>query len=209
MDEVKPTAVSIPKYQQIAIEIASKIVNEEYTIGQKIHGRSFIAAQYNVSPETARRAFCILSDLDIVSPERGSGMVIKSKSNALEFLNGFSNRITIETLKKSIMENIQHQQKEINSLSNDLAELILATEHFRSMNPLVPFSVRITPDCKYLNRSIQELQLWQHTGATLVAIKRGDVLMRSPGPYAVVLENDVIYFVSQEDSDHRIKDFLF
>lgn len=209
MEPVQPVLVSIPKYQQIAIEIASKIVNEEYAIGQRIHGRSSIAGQYNVSPETARRAFSILADLDIVSPEKGSGMVIKSRSKAVEFLHQFSNRTTIETLKASIMQNIQRQQKEIQTLGSDLAELISATEHFRSMNPLMPFSLRITPECRYLNKSIQEIQLWQHTGATLVAIKRGHTLIRSPGPYAVMQENDVIYYVSQEDSDHRVRDFLF
>ena len=109
MVENTQVSVSIPRYQQIAIEIASKIVNEEYTIGQKIHGRSSIASQYNVSPETARRAFCILSDLDIITPEKGSGMVIKSRDNAIEFLNQFSNRKTIETIKIAITQNIERQ----------------------------------------------------------------------------------------------------
>lgn len=209
MDKTSPITISIPKYQQIAIDIASKIAKEEYTVGQKIHGRSSIAGQYKVSPETARRAFSILSDLDIVSSEKGSGMTIKSRGKAVEFLNQFSNRTTIETLKQSIMQNIERQQREFHSLSNDLSELISATEHFRSMNPLMPFSVRITSDCKYINKSIQDLQFWQHTGATLVAIKRDNTLLRSPGPYASILENDVIYFVSQEDSDQQVRDFLF
>ncbi len=209
MADHQQVTVTIPKYQQIALEIASKIVNEEYAIGQKIHGRSSVASQYNVSPETARRAFCILSDLDIVSSEKGSGMIIKSRSKAVEFLNQFSKRTSIETLKNSIMKNLQQQQKEIDTLSSDISELILATEHFRSMNPLMPFSLRITSKCKYLNKSILELKLWQHTGATLVAIKQGHTLIRSPGPYAIIRENDIIYFVAQEDSDQRIREFLY
>lgn len=209
MEKTTAVTISIPKYQQIAIDIASKIVKEEYTVGQKINGSASIAGQYKVSPETARRAFCILSDLDIVTTKKGSGMAIKSRSNAVEFLNQFSNRTTLETLKQSIMQNIERQQREFQALSNDLSDLISATEHFRSANPLMPFSLRITPDCKYKDKSIQELQFWQYTGATLVAIKRDNVLLRSPGPYASILENDVIYFVSQEDSDQRVRDFLY
>lgn len=209
MDLTPPVVISIPKYQQIAIDIASRIAKEEYTVGQKISGCSAFAGQYNVSPETARRAFCILSDLGIVISKKGSGMEIKSRSKALEFLNQYSSRTTIETLKQSIMQNIERQQKEFHTLSKDLSELISATEHFRSTNPLMPFSLRITADCKYINSSIQDLQLWQHTGATLVAIKRDKMLLRSPGPYAAFLEDDVIYFVCQEDSDQRVRDFLF
>ena len=77
------------------------------------------------------------------------------------------------------------------------------------MNPLMPFSVRITSDCVYLNRTVQEIQLWQHTGATMVAIKRDGELLRSPGPYAVMMEHDILYFVSQEDSDQKVREFLY
>ncbi len=209
MEKKQEDNITIPRYQQIAIDIASKIAKEEYAIGQKIHGRSYIASKYSVSPETARRAFCILSDLDIVSPEKGSGMRIKSKSAAVEFINQFQGRKTIATLKNSIMRNIQRQQKEITSLSQELSELIAATEHYRSMNPLMPYSLQITQDCKFLNKTIQELQFWQHTGATLVAIKRNQTLLRSPGPYASLQENDIIYFVTQKDSHNEVKDYLF
>lgn len=199
----------IPRYQQIAIDIATKIVNEEYEIDQKIYGRSSIAGQYGVSPETARRAFSILASLGIVSPEKGSGMVIKSRTNAVEFLNQFAQRKTIETLKTGLVQSIARQKKEMEYLTANLTELIVATEHFKSMNPLAPFTIRITSECVHLNKSIQDLQLWQHTGATLVAIKRNDVLLRSPGPYAALFEGDIIYFISQEDSDQKVKEFLF
>ncbi|MFA6850739.1 MAG: TrkA C-terminal domain-containing protein [Selenomonadaceae bacterium] len=205
----KEITVSIPKYQQIAIEIAAKIVHEDYQIGQKIYGRSAIAGQYNVSPETARRAFCILSDMGIIRAEKGNGMIIISQKKAVEFLQSSSGRKTIENIKVTIRQHIEQQQNEMNSLNKCLSELISATEHFQSMNPLMPFSLRITSQCRYLNKTIQEIQLWQHTGATLVAIWRQEQLLRSPGPYAILQENDVIYFVSQEDCDQQVHAFLF
>lgn len=207
-DQEKPI-VSIPRYQKIAVEIASKIANEEYVVGEKIFGRSFVASQYEVSPETARRAFCILSDLDIVAPEKGSGMYIKSRENALAFLKQFEERRTLDTIRDDITQSIRRQQKEMTSLNSCLTELIGATEHFRSMNPLMPFSLRLTARCRHLHQTIQELQLWQHTGATLIAIKRDDILLRSPGPYASLEENDTIYFISQDDSDQKVRKFLF
>ena len=43
----------------------------------------------------------------------------------------------------------------------------------------------------------------------LTAIKRGDELMISPGPYAVLTEGDVCYFITAELSDHRVREYLY
>ena len=42
--------ISMPRYQQIAVEIATRIANEEYKVGDKIYTRSYIAGHYGVSP---------------------------------------------------------------------------------------------------------------------------------------------------------------
>jgi K+/H+ antiporter YhaU regulatory subunit KhtT len=200
---------SIPKYQQIAIEVASKIVNGDYAEGDCIFGRSSIASQYNVSPETARRAFCILSDLDIVTVEKGSGTHIKSKKNAESFVRQFSNQKNIESIKDEIYHSIEHQKEEMDRMNSCLSDLILATEHYRSMNPLAPFIIRITSACLFIGKTIQDIQLWQHTGATMVAIKRNGHLLLSPGPYAILMENDILYYIAQDLTDQNVKGYLF
>lgn len=209
MDKFNKKNISMPKYQQIAMDIATKIAREEYIEGEKIYGRSSIASQYSVSPETARKAFCILTDYDIVTPERGSGMIIKSHKNALEFLSKFVKKKTIETIQSTLMQSIDRQKKEIDTLNECLSEIVSTTEYFKSINPLIPFSVRVTDKCKYINKTIEEMRFWQNTGATLLAIKRDGNLMRSPGPYAKIKENDIIYFILQEDNDQNVRDFLF
>ena len=94
------------------------------------------------------------------------------------------------------------------NLNNSLSELIAASEHFRSLNPFTPFQINITPKTKYINKNIAEIQFWQHTGATVIAIKRDGALLVSPGPYLQLLDGDVLYFVTQDDSPQRVKDFL-
>jgi DNA-binding GntR family transcriptional regulator len=96
--------ISMPRYQQIAVEIATRIANEEYKVGDKIYTRSYIAGHYGVSPETARRAICVLSDLDIVVSEKGSGVTIKSRQNASNFIKQFNKRETIESIKEKIFQ---------------------------------------------------------------------------------------------------------
>jgi K+/H+ antiporter YhaU regulatory subunit KhtT len=200
---------SIPRYQQIALEVATRIVNGDYSEGDRISGRSSIASRYNVSPETARRAFCILADLEIISAEKGSGMHIKSKEKAASFLHMFSSQKDIESIQDELFSSIERQKAEMGRMNACLTELMKATEHYRSLNPLSPHAVRITSACRFLGRSIQDIQLWQHTGATLVAIRRGGELMLSPGPYAVLTENDVIFLIAQELSDEKVSSYLY
>lgn len=201
--------IAIPKYQQIALDLASRIVSEEYQEGQKVYARSSIASQYGVSPETARRAICVLDDLEIVVKEQGSGVIIQSRKKAKYFLDQYNKRQTISTIKDKLLESVARQQKEMDTLNVCLTELIEASEHFRSMNPFMPYEVRITDQCRFLKKSIAEIQFWQRTGATLLAVQRDNRILKSPGPYVALLEDDILYFLPQDDSPQRVKEFLY
>lgn len=201
--------IAIPRYQQIAIEIASRIVREEYQVGEKIYARSSIASQYGVSSETARRAICVLCDLGIVTSEKGSGVTILSHREAVEFIRRNDNRQTIDVIKEQLVESIGRQQDEIKILNACLNDLISTSEHFKSMNPFMPFEVKITNQCTYLNKMISEIQFWQNTGATIVAVQRQDTIFKSPGPYMPLLENDTLYFLPQDDTAQRVREFLY
>lgn len=202
-------SVVIPRYQQIAIDLAHKIAKGEYRQGQKIYARSAIASQYNVSPETARRAICVLVDLDIVSSELGSGVVIKSVENAGLFVASYSQRETIDIIQKRIRKDISHQKTIFESIQKGLYDLMDATEQLKATNPLTPFQLEITADCIHLGKTCAELQFWQHTGSTIIAIRKKDTLVKSPGPYTDLEIGDVIYFISQDDTIRRTKDFLY
>ena len=177
----------------------------------KIYTRSYIAGHYGVSPETARRAICVLSDLDIVVSEKGSGVTIKSRQNASNFIKQFNKRETIESIKEKKYFKVLTAKKTRDGarLNQYLSELIQASEHFRSMNPFMPFEIHITKDCHYLNRNLSDIQFWQNTGATVIAVRKQDALLRSPGPYIELCENDILYFLPQDDSTQRVTEFLY
>ncbi len=201
--------VSVPRYQQVAADIAAKIADGNYKVGDKIYARSAIASQYGVSSETARRAICVLSDLKIAEAEKGSGVIIKSYENAVKFIRQYQDVQTINELKSALMESVERQKKEMEVFDECLTNLVEKTEHFRSVNPFEPFQVEITSETRYINQSISDLKFWQNTGTTIIAIKRnGDVIM-APGPYAVFMEHDTIYFVSDEAGYDRVLNFLY
>ena len=59
----------------------------------------------------------------------------------------------------------------------------------------------------WLGKSIGELQFWQSTGGTIVAIRRGQTVILSPGPYAELYGGDVIILVgspSAAEAAHRL-----
>jgi len=201
--------IAVPRYQQIAVDIASKIVNGNYNVGDKVYARSALAAQYGVSSETARRAICILSDLDIVISEKGSGVLIKSYENATKFIKQYQDVSTINDIKKSMIQSVERQKKEMELLNSHINDLISKTEHFRSINPFVPSQIQINSGMFYLNKTIGDISFWEHTGATVVAFKRDDEITVSPGPYAVLKEDDILYFVGQEDTLERVNNFLY
>lgn len=201
--------ISSPRYQQIAIDVASKIADGNYRVGEKIYARSSLASQYGVSSETARRAICVLADLNIVENTKGSGVLIKSYENAVKFIHQYKDVETINNIKQEILNSAQRQRNEMEYFSECITNLINRTDRFRSVNPFMPFQIEMTSQSAHVSKSISELNFWHNTSATIIAIKRGDTILMSPGPYAVLLENDIVYFVGDEDTQERVKNFLY
>lgn len=198
-----------PKYQQIAVDLAGKIVDKHYKIGGKVYARSSLASQYGVSSETARRAINVLSDMNIVEVTKGSGVVIKSYENAVKFIQQYKDIRTLHDLKTDILKKVEGQIDECFVLKEKVEELVERIEHFKSTNPFVPFEIQISADTPHLNKTSSDVNFWHNTSATIIAIKRGNELLMSPGPYALFTENDVIYFVGDESSYERVHHFMY
>ena len=93
--------IAEPIYQKIAIDIASKIAAGKYKAGEKIYGRSMLAAHYAVSPETIRRAMFMLQDVGIVAIESGSGSTVLSAERASQLVTEKKYRNLIRTTEKT------------------------------------------------------------------------------------------------------------
>lgn len=199
----------VPKYQQIAADIAYKIVEGTYREGMKIYARSSIGSQYGVSSETARRAICVLADWDIVVVEKNSGVIIKSTDNAKNFLQQQKRTQSIQSLKRNILENVERQQQETKELYGYLNEVIDKIDNYRSINPFIPYELVITEKTPYLDKTVGSINFWQETFATVIAIRRNGVLMMSPGPKAVFKLKDIIYYTGDEDCPQRVEKFMY
>ena len=202
------TESSIPRYQQIACDVASRIADGTYAEGTRIKGRSALAGQYGVSTETARRAICILSDLEIVKAVQGSGITVLSRDKAIAYLRNFQNVDGIENLKTAIRQSIERQQAEVKLLSKMLDAASMRIERFRSANPFVPYQVQVPQKCRLIGQNLQEINFWHNTLATIVGIRHGETIKLSPGPYADFHAGDVIYFIGEPSCVARVHAFL-
>lgn len=204
----KKIQVKQPKYQLIAEDIAAKIVERKYVVGEKIYARSSLATHYGVSPETTRRAIAILQDLNIVEATKGSGVEIVSYENAAQFVHRLQDVKSVRELQIKLEQSIEIQKNELTQLQDTLAEFVNRTNRLQSINPFVPFQLEISADCSYLSKNIGEINFWQQTGATIIGMKKKDEMIISPGPYAELHASDIIYFVGNDSCFSIVKQFL-
>ncbi|NLV85648.1 MAG: GntR family transcriptional regulator [Clostridiales bacterium] len=201
--------IEIPKYQQIAADIAAKIACGEYAEGEKIYVRSALASQYGVSSETARRAICVLSDMKIVETTKGSGVVIKSRRLASDFISKFDSVSQMSDLKKRITNSLDEQIKHSIEFKAMVEDLMYKTERFRTVNPFSPFETEITQEASHIGHNLSESNFWHNTSATIIAIGRGEEIIISPGPYAILSVGDILYYVGDENCHERVRNFLY
>ena len=204
----KKIQIKQPKYQLIAEDIAAKIIERKYVVGEKIYARSSLATQYGVSAETARRAIAVLQDLNIVEATKGSGVIIVSYERAAEFVHRLEDVKSVRELQSTLEESIEKQKEELETLQDTLVEFISRTSRLQSINPFVPFQLEVSEGCPYLAKNIGEINFWQQTSATIIGIKKGNELIISPGPYAELQEGDILYFVGNDQCFSVVKQFL-
>ena len=97
-------AVIPAQYLQIALDLASRIASGELPEGTRIYGRSVMASEYSVSPETIRRALRLLADMKVVEVKPQSGAVVLSADNARRYIETFEEDADVHALQIQLKE---------------------------------------------------------------------------------------------------------
>lgn len=198
----------IPRYIKIAIDIAQRIDNLEFKEGAKLRGRSTLASEYNVSPETIRRSASLLEDMDVVTVTQKSGIFVKSTEKARIFIEKFSEKSNLNATRQKLKELRQEKlniEKKIDVIIDSITESSL---QLKRINLGSSFELSVPPESQIHNKTISELQFWYNTGATITAVKRDYELFISPGPYFAFKEGDVMYFICTEENYYKVEKFI-
>ena len=196
------------QYLQIALDIARRIAKGELPEGQRVYGRSVMASEYNVSPETIRRALRLLSDMKVVEVKPQSGVVVLSADSARRYIENFEESADVRALRQQLKDLMAEYADLSRRLSDTVAALMKSRETFAAADePFPNYEVPVPKDSPLIGRSIGELKFWQSTGGTIVAIRRGQTVILSPGPYAQLYDGDVIVLVGSPaaaEAAHRL-----
>lgn len=197
-----------PVYSQVAFDIATKIASGELAENVRFTGRSLMSTKYGVSQETIRRAFKLLADMDIISVQQNIGAVVLSKSKAAEYIAKFETGRDIRSMKTEL-RNLLDERDRVSARIFELVDKIVDLEdRFKSSDPLRNYEFEILPESRIIGKSVRELEFWQHTSATIVAIKTGGKINLSPGPDAVLAQYDILVVACSPESVEKVKQII-
>lgn len=197
-----------PVYQQIAIDIAARIARGDLKENTKLYGRSVMSSEYGVSPETIRRSMNLLKDMNIIEVKQNSGYIVKSAQNANLYVERFGEQNNIRSMKRRLDKLLKEQEETSDNISNLINTLIRTNERFTKSNPFNNHEIDIKKGSSIIGRTIGDLNFWQETTATIIAIRRKDKIILSPGPYAVIEEDDTLIFVGDFTSVQIVSEFI-
>lgn len=195
-------------YKSIALDIAQRIVSGEIPVKSKISGRSLLAGQYHVSPETIRKAIGLLKDENIVSVSQGKEITILSDGNAYEYITRNHYFKSVYSLRQDLQLLLRQKQEMDRKFESLLGEIIEASDRLKNLKPYNPMDIRIAPESPVIGMTIGNLQFWQNTGATIIAIRRGTEVSISPGPHVVIREGDILIVVGDEKIYEKTESFI-
>ena len=196
----------LTQYTRIAISLAERIASGQLKEGDKISGRSKLSPEYNVSPETIRRALRLLADMKVVEVKEQSGVYVLSADNARRYLRNFEEKTDMRSKQQQLKQLLARQEL----LNHQMAALCrdILDETSQTPDALPNYYCRIPDDWPHSGTTVGALRFWQATGATIVAIRRGLSYIVSPGPYAELYAGDAVIFVGGVKAREAVSHFF-
>ena len=196
-------------YKNIALDVANKIVLGDFKIDEKISGRSTLASMYNVSPETIRRAIALLEEMNVVSSTRGSGIEILSVSSAEKFIEKYKDTEYVSTVKENIFRLIEKKKQLDDEIQVNFEKILDFIDRFKNITPFTLIEIEVNEECRVIGKKINEIRFWQATGATMVAYRRGEKIVISPGPDYVFEAGDTIVVIGSSNVYDSVYNFIY
>lgn len=200
--------IELPRYIKIAVDVASRIYKGSLKEASTLKGRSILASEYNVSPETIRRSMKLLEDKGVVEVSKGIGVIVKSPKNALQFIDSFREKEHIGDLRNSMKGLIDKRDEVERKIQEVNSKILEYSYRYKSTNLVEILEIEVPIESKIIGKTVGEVQFWYNTAATIVGVKRENTILISPGPYLVFTQGDIILAVGDEWVSERIRKFL-
>ena len=199
--------IVLPRYLTIAVDVAERIASGQLAPGARLKGRSVLSSEYQVSPETIRRAMSLLSDKGVVAVTTGSGIRVVSQDMAKRFVLSFKEDALAVDMRNRLDDLIEkeHQlQEEIRALTSQVINLY----KYRRSDLITPVEVDVPKASHIVGKSIGACDFWHNTGATIIAVLHKSELILSPGPYYEFAAGDRLLVVGDAFVIERLNSYL-
>lgn len=194
----------LPRYEEIAMDIAQRVVTGEHRRGDRLFGRSSLAGLYKVSPETIRRAVALLHSRGVVRAVAGSGIVVESEGAASRYLE----ESKMGAMLLELEDEIQRLLQERKALEARLEEAIVKVLHYTS-GTIVTMrhveEVMIPANSAFVGETLQGADLRGRTSATVIGIARQGEEIFSPDPSMPIQAGDLLIVVGSQDAKDRLR----
>ncbi|EDS76991.1 TrkA C-terminal domain-containing protein [Clostridium massiliodielmoense] len=197
-----------PNYIKIAVDIASRIVSNEFLEGTKITGRTTLVSIYKVSPETIRRSIALLKDMDVVNVNDKSGIIINSRKNAKIFIDKFKTQSDFSSINNETYELLKQKKLIDEKIEHNIKSIVEFATQLKNVENIIHFESIVEEGSIAVGKSIGELNFWHNTKATIIGIKRDNEIFVSPGPYFTIQVNDILVYVGQDEVLDNINNYI-
>lgn len=200
--------VESPIYSQIALDIAFRISKGEIKEGANLSGRSVLASEYKVSPETVRRSLRILEEMQIVKVHANVGAEVISRADAALFIENYNIGNDMRSHRNEISSLIKSREELDAKLLSLIGKVYDLSERLRNISPVHAVELEIPEGSPIIGKTVTDLKFWQRTGATIVGIKRQGKIIISPGPYASFIPSDIVLVIGDKDAPERVSKLI-
>lgn len=194
------------RYEEIAFDLAQRVVRGELVEGDRVLGRSSLAGTYQVSPETIRRAVAILHERGVLQVQAGSGIRIYSRSAATAYLESLQARMTLEQGAQELRR-LLRQRREMDARIDEALDRLL-TQATGALSPRHVEEIQLPAKAWAVGRSLGEIRLRSRTGATAVALARGETDHFSPPAEMELKADDVLMLLGDEEARQAARTLL-
>ncbi len=185
------------RYQNIAYQIAKRIVANKIAEGDKLRGRSVLAGEFNVSSETIRKAMRLLENFGVVEVKERQGIFVISHSAAKIYVDQHrkqseSHRLFIDTM------GLLRESNKVHDLLNSHIKKLFETAK-NDIFPFEFFTIKLQSDDKHINENLKTIAFWQKTHGLVLAVEVDGQLYQAPNPKMTLTPGMTLFVLGDDE----------
>jgi len=196
-----------PRYEQIAVDLAAKVAHKEYKEGTKLYGRSTLAGQYNVSPETVRRAVALLQSMGIVEVVAGKGIIVINQDAAKQYLESFNQLKGLVQAQHEFAKLLEKRRELDLAIDNQIKKIMTFSTRLTNILPKVE-EIEIRDGSHLIDKSLMETNFRANTDATVLAVERSGEEYLSPDSDMSIQEGDILVYIGPKGCKEKVNRFV-